>query len=116
MLTYNSYNLLKYLTVIYTIGWKMKLLKTILILSFMNAFIVYADEKSKWVDGIKLHGTKCTACHSTEVYSRSDRKIKSLDSLEIRVNACIKNAVKEEWSKEETSSVVEYLNKEFYKF
>lgn len=94
----------------------MKILQAIILLTFISSATAYAKDGTESVKGKKLHATKCIACHTAEVYTRSDRTIKSLDSLEIRVNACIKNAVKEEWTTEETSSVVNYLNKEFYKF
>lgn len=66
--------------------------------------------------GQDLHDKKCTNCHSSSVYSRDDRMVKTMSALEHQVNNCMKGAAKAEWTKVETTSVVEYLNERYYKF
>ena len=66
--------------------------------------------------GKKLHNDKCMNCHDTSVYSRQDRRVKSLQALSSQVNNCMKGPAKADWTVSETNSVIEYLNNKFYKF
>ena len=66
--------------------------------------------------GEDLHNDKCMSCHKTEVYTRDDRNVKTLDALSNQVNNCMKGAAKAEWTGKQTSDVVGYLNSKFYKF
>ncbi len=65
--------------------------------------------------GETLYENNCTKCHSTEVFTRDDRGIKSLEGLKNRVKQC-NNAVENKLSDDEIKSVADYLNKKFYKF
>jgi len=65
--------------------------------------------------GETLYENNCTKCHSTEVFTRNDRGIKSLEGLKNRVKQC-NNAVENKLSDDEIKSVADYLNKKFYKF
>ena len=65
--------------------------------------------------GKKLHDANCTTCHSTSVYTRPDRKVKSLAALNKQVTSCTHMA-QVTLSEDEQKSVVEYLNRQFYKF
>ncbi len=76
---------------------------------------LYAND-AKHHKGENLHNNKCTSCHSDTVYSREDRMIKTMSALENQVNNCMKGAAKAEWTKPETTSVIEYLNDRYYKF
>ncbi len=77
----------------------------------LGSFTAHADVGH----GKALEEQSCTKCHDNSVYSRPDRRIKSLAALQQRVNMCKKQAGAE-WDKEETADVVEYLNTEFYRF
>lgn len=66
-------------------------------------------------EGKILHDQSCTACHDTSVYSRADKRIKSLTDLQAQVSRCTKPAGAD-WTPEEVSSVVNYLNTEFYHY
>ncbi len=66
--------------------------------------------------GQDLHDKKCTSCHSDKVYSRDDRMVKTMSALEHQVDNCMKGAAKAEWTKPQTTSVIEYLNERYYKF
>jgi cytochrome c2 len=66
-------------------------------------------------EGKKLHDANCTQCHSTSVYTRPDRKVKSLAALSSQVTSCTHMA-QATLTEDEQKSVVEYLNQQFYKF
>ena len=76
---------------------------------------VLADADAQF-QGEVLHSEKCTGCHGTEVYTRENRRVSSLTALDKQVNICMKNAAKADWTPEQTTAVVEYLNSKFYKF
>jgi len=65
--------------------------------------------------GKELFEDKCTRCHSTELFTREDRSVKNLEVLHTRVKVC-SIAAEAEWADDKISTVVEYLNKNFYKF
>lgn len=66
-------------------------------------------------EGKAVYENNCTRCHGTDVFTRDDRNIKSLDGLKNRVAQC-NNAVEKDLSDEEIKSVTDYLNRSFYKF
>ena len=65
--------------------------------------------------GKELFEDKCTRCHSTELFTREDRSVKNIEVLKTRVKVC-SIAAEAEWPDENISIVVDYLNKNFYKF
>lgn len=65
--------------------------------------------------GKELFDDKCTRCHNTELFTREDRSVKNLGVLKTRVKVC-SIAAEAEWADDKISTVVEYLNKHFYKF
>lgn len=87
-----------------------------LLISLTLSASVYAEEKVSIAHGEELHNDKCMGCHTTEVYTREDRRVKTLQALSNQVNNCMKGPAKAEWSEIETSSVIQYLNQKFYKF
>jgi len=66
--------------------------------------------------GDALHESKCLTCHTSSVYTRSDRKVKSLSQLSRRVEICAKNAASANWDKMQIENVTQYLDTRFYKF
>lgn len=66
--------------------------------------------------GKSLHNQKCMSCHKTDIYTRDDRKVKTLTALSNQVDNCMKGAAKAEWNTKQTSDVIDYLNNKFYKF
>jgi len=66
--------------------------------------------------GKTLHEQKCTSCHGDKVYSRKDRMVKTMSALENQVGNCMQGAAKAEWTNAQTTSVIEYLNDQYYKF
>jgi len=66
-------------------------------------------------EGKVLYENSCTKCHGTDVFTKEDRGIKSLEGLKTRVMQC-NNVAENKLSDEELKSVADYLNKNFYKF
>ena len=67
-------------------------------------------------NGQKLFkASKCNQCHGTEVYTRKDRKVKTLPALEAQVRRCDSN-LNTNWFDDEIIDVTAHLNKQYYKF
>jgi mono/diheme cytochrome c family protein len=65
--------------------------------------------------GRKLHDTDCVKCHGSEVYTRKDHRVKSVEGLMGQVNMCNKN-LSRSYSDAQLNDLVKYLNDTFYKF
>jgi cytochrome c553 len=65
--------------------------------------------------GKALHEKACTSCHGSEVYTREDRKMQSLDNLKSQVARCNANT-RAGWFDDEMHSVTEFLNDSYYHF
>lgn len=66
-------------------------------------------------EGKRLLEANCMECHQTDVFTRKDRKVQSLDALQAQVTGCTHMATKE-FSESERQDLVKYLNDEFYHF
>jgi mono/diheme cytochrome c family protein len=80
-----------------------------------------ADEASL-AHGKELHQKNCTSCHAnmtggdgSALYTRSNRRVNSLEALNAQVRRCESN-LELKWFDEDINSVVEYLNTNYYKF
>ena len=87
-----------------------------ILLGFTLSSTAMAYENPDLRLGKKLHDDKCMNCHDTSVYSRQDRRVKTLQALSNQVNNCMKGPAKADWTVSETNSVIDYLNNKFYKF
>jgi len=65
--------------------------------------------------GQRLHETNCSGCHDTGVYTRENRRIRSLDALRQQIDAC-GHMAKKDFSPGETRDLLKYLNERFYRF
>jgi mono/diheme cytochrome c family protein len=72
--------------------------------------------------GQALHDAACIQCHAsltggkpTSMYTRADRKVTTLVSLQQQVKGCA-IAADANWSDDERASVVKYLSTAFYGF
>lgn len=65
--------------------------------------------------GKALHDKQCVACHDNKVYTRSDRRVKTVEGLMGRVNGCVRQTGAKLDSKH-IDDVIKYLNESFYKF
>lgn len=57
----------------------------------------------------------CTSCHGSEVYTRSDRRVGSLDALHAQVRMCEQN-LGLTWFDDQVDAVATLLNREYYGF
>ncbi|MCF7994841.1 MAG: cytochrome c [Chromatiaceae bacterium] len=67
------------------------------------------------VDAQALFDQNCTSCHGSEVYTRDDRRIGSLDALHGQVRMCEQN-LNLTWFDDQVDAVTALLNREYYKF
>ena len=74
------------------------------------------------IHGKELHDIHCTSCHiemtggnGSTLYTRADRKVKSMAALEAQVRNCASNS-NLLWFDEDIGDVAAYLNAGFYKF
>ena len=66
-------------------------------------------------NGDDLHFSNCTGCHDALVYTRDDRRVRSLAQLGTQVRFC-KDTLGLTWFDDEVEDVIEYLNKTYYHF
>ncbi len=74
-----------------------------------------AVEAAEVERGEGLHERHCTACHGTEVYERSDRRVGSRAALERQVARCTR-AAGVDWNAQQIEAVVRDLDRRFYHF
>lgn len=72
--------------------------------------------------GEQLHAQNCVSCHTSMVggdgsllYTRADRKVNNREQLISRVNQC-ETTLELQWFEEDVMAVVEYLDRNHYKF
>ncbi len=65
--------------------------------------------------GSKLHKNSCTACHDSSTYTRKNRLVGSINGLEKRVALC-STMLKKNYSDDQQSDIVKFLNVDYYKF
>lgn len=65
--------------------------------------------------GQQLYVERCLRCHGSEVYTREDRRVRSLDGLKSQVTMCALQ-LDVAWFDEDVEDVVLYLNKLYYHF
>ncbi len=62
-----------------------------------------------------LYESNCIKCHGSEIYTREDRKVTSLDALGRQVQRC-ETALGLRWFDEDIDAMTAYLNDKFYRF
>lgn len=65
--------------------------------------------------GKALHDKQCVACHDSKVYTRADRRVKTIEGLMGQVNGCVRQTGAKLDSKQ-IDDVIKYLDESFYKF
>ena len=66
-------------------------------------------------NGVQLHADQCVRCHDDSVYTRANRRVKSLPQLGKQVRFC-KDNIGVQWFDDEVNDVILYLNKKYYQF
>ena len=90
-------------------------MKAIITSGIMTLVLAAVTNPSLAGEGKALYENNCSKCHGTEVFTREDRGIKSLEGLNNRVKQC-NGAIDNKLTDNELKFVAEYLNKDFYKF
>ena len=67
------------------------------------------------VRGKDLHAQQCTACHGSEVYTRPNRNVKTVEGLIGQVNGCVRQTGAK-FDRDQVNDIVKYLDDSFYKF
>jgi mono/diheme cytochrome c family protein len=62
-----------------------------------------------------LYQANCLSCHGSEVYTRPNRMVESLEGLERQVQRC-ETTIGLRWFDEDIQDVTAYLNHHFYRF
>lgn len=65
--------------------------------------------------GQRLHEANCAGCHDSGVYTRENRRVRSLDALRRQVDAC-GHMAKKDFAPDETRDLLKYLNDRYYRF
>ncbi|MDH4134014.1 MAG: hypothetical protein OEV31_04445 [Gammaproteobacteria bacterium] len=64
--------------------------------------------------GKVIHEKQCTACHDSNVYTRTNRRVKTSEGLKSQVNGCLRQTgIK--LKDAEIDDLVKYLNDTYYK-
>lgn len=81
----------------------------------ITAFSLASANAADLDNGDELHFDNCTGCHDSSVYTRADRRVKSLERLGAQVRFC-KDNLGLTWFDDEVEDVVHYLNKNYYHY
>lgn len=84
----------------------------ILLLVLSVAPVSYAAEEN---NGKALYEENCLSCHTEEVLTRPDRRIKNLKQLHDQVRRC-ELSLGLRWFDEDIDRVTKHLNDNYYKF
>jgi mono/diheme cytochrome c family protein len=66
-------------------------------------------------EGRRLHEAHCAGCHDSGVYTRGDRRVRSLDALRRQIDAC-GHMAKQDFSPAQTRDLLKYVNERYYRF
>ncbi len=66
-------------------------------------------------NGDTLHADNCTRCHDTSVYTRANKRVKTLPKLGTQVRMC-KDNLGITWFDDEVEDVTGFLNTNYYHF
>jgi mono/diheme cytochrome c family protein len=86
---------------------------SLLILLISSAYAASLPGDS--AEGKRLFQANCTACHGTDIFTRKDRRVQSLDALKEQLVSCT-HAAKKEFSASQMQDLLKYLNDRFYHF
>ncbi len=90
--------------------YKTGILPALLVL--MTTAPLYAADISH---GKSLQQENCMGCHDDGMYTRDNRRVNSMDSLQKQVTRC-EQSLGLKWFDDDVSAVTDYLNTSFYHF
>ncbi|WP_415903773.1 hypothetical protein ACMXYW_08960 [Neptuniibacter sp. QD48_55] len=103
---------------------KLKVLPTLLLLVCGMVSASDADEGKELYESVALERTirgevytdaNCETCHSSDIYTRPNRRVHTYSRLEAQVEMC-NTMLDVGWFPDEVSAVATYLNQKYYKF
>src|SRR5438552_2416273 len=65
--------------------------------------------------GKSLHAANCVSCHDSKVYTRKDRRVRTLGGLIGQVEGC-NTQLQKALSKAQVDDLIAYLNETYYRF
>ena len=96
----------------------MKILTNIPVLFIFSVCFTASSNAANAADinnGNDLHSANCTSCHDSAIYTRENRRVRSLANLGTQVRFC-KDNLGISWFDDEVDDVISYLNKNYYHF
>ncbi|WP_330178369.1 cytochrome c [Candidatus Vondammii sp. HM_W22] len=92
-------------------------MKPFILIPLLMIFISSSSQAEKYdiESGKALVDKNCVACHGTELYTRSDRRVTSRSGLATQVQRC-ELALDLNWFDDDVENVAEHLNIQFYHF
>ncbi|MDH5611364.1 MAG: cytochrome c [Gammaproteobacteria bacterium] len=84
-------------------------------LSLFSSFAQAEKNAELYQHGEETHEAHCNKCHTSSVYTRETRFVKSMEALSKQVRRC-KDNLGIAWFDEDTEAVAHFLNEKYYKF
>ncbi len=88
----------------------MKKILPIIILLMLSSQLALANQKLE-----KLLSQQCMSCHSNEIYTSPNRKVKNLVQLEKQLQRC-NHVIGQQMDMDTITQLMNYLNNKYYKF
>lgn len=82
---------------------------------FFAALLLAGPASAAADQGQALHDKHCLKCHDSSLYTRDNRRVKSLDGLRKQIRRC-EQSLGLRWFDDQLDSVVRYLNDNYYHF
>jgi len=89
------------------------LLSAALLLTTLNSHAALLPGDA--ANGKKLHNQQCVACHDTSVYTRANRRVRSVEALVGQVQGCV-HQTGAKLDRDQVNDVIRYLDEAFYEF
>ena len=88
---------------------------TAITLMMFSSFAQAEKDTEVYEHGEESHDDHCNKCHTSSVYTRENRFVKSMEALSKQVKRCKENTGAA-WFDEDTAAVTHFLNEKYYKF
>ena len=88
------------------------------LITFLSLYLLAAGNSLPAADiekGRKLQQRHCMSCHDDSMYTRDNRRIKSMSSLRTQVQRC-ESTLGLKWFDTDIDAVAAYLNQSYYHF
>ena len=82
---------------------------------FFAALLLAGPATAGADEGRALHDAHCLKCHDSNVYTRKNRRVTSLEGLRKQIRRC-EQSLGLRWFDDQLDSVVRYLNDNYYHY